>query len=840
MKGSGDIMKFQKTKRYLSLALSAVMALSAISAGISAAAEGETDTTIKDVTTPYFAGKDIEFPEGGNNLKGQFCKASFYMDGVETDENAIYQPSEDTNYTWFNSDGTDDCVFGGDGTYSKNADNSVEQTSNYWSLKFKIDGVLNNPQKFILGFHKESTGLMSQHYAVFASENYADLGNKKIIEIIGTWGRSADSIDVSGLNLTNIKYVEVRIYHRAFHSAGEYSYQHINELGFFGGSIKKSNAVTNHSVKNLSEIDLSENRLANADVVTGFYGDNVLTGEKGLEKKDLEAVLDSNIPTGDFSNAFGHFHGNADECQSDGYDNSVFQTDSYWQMQFSFDGYLKSPDRFVFSARKDGNLMSQHYAVFASDDISNLYDDGNKIIEITDISNRVADEVLIPDNNLTVRYVGIRFYHRGYTQGNVCSMQFLTKVGLYGGTYVESTAHTTYPDIWWVVADEKAYNDKTFSGVNRLRGQKVTRTFVKNGEATPEKSDNDPPYYNGLVDSSALGRWHTEDNTCYSKDAPNDILQTNSYWQMEAELSAPIDNPDYFSVIFHPESKTLSSQHYAVYASDSADTLYNDEHKIIEIIDQTERIGDSVDLSGMNLENISYIGIRFYHRAYSMPSGCSLQHISEIGIYGGTLKNTGISASESLENSGALTDGTATGAEIAYNDGFAWYEASFTEKAINNVTLYFEDTAKLPQDIGIDVKVGDKWKRVAEKHNIAYNGDKSADFWFASVEGATAVRIMASNARNASNTFALSEIQVGNDIYYKEQNYTGIAKPESFEYRSAIAGDVNNDLTADAEDLAILRKYLLTEEYDGYSSLDSNYDGNINILDLVSAKKAIK
>ena len=117
MKGSGDIMKFQKTKRYLSLALSAVMALSAISAGISAAAEGEIDTTIKDVTTPYFAGKDIEFPEGGNNLKGQFCKASFYMDGVETDENAIYQPSEDTNYTWFNSDGTDDCVFGGDGKY---------------------------------------------------------------------------------------------------------------------------------------------------------------------------------------------------------------------------------------------------------------------------------------------------------------------------------------------------------------------------------------------------------------------------------------------------------------------------------------------------------------------------------------------------------------------------------------------------------------------------------------------------------------------------------------------------------------------------------------------------
>ena len=52
-------MKFQKTKRYLSLALSAVMVFSAISAGISAAAEGETDTTIKDVTTPYFAGKEL-------------------------------------------------------------------------------------------------------------------------------------------------------------------------------------------------------------------------------------------------------------------------------------------------------------------------------------------------------------------------------------------------------------------------------------------------------------------------------------------------------------------------------------------------------------------------------------------------------------------------------------------------------------------------------------------------------------------------------------------------------------------------------------------------------------
>ena len=838
MKRSGDIMKFQKTKRYLSLALSAVMALSAISAGMSVTAEGETVTPITATEKIEFAGKDIasSYLEGGNKLQGSVGDAVFYLNNKPTSEKCGF------NSTWFNSNTADDAMLGGDGSFSKNADNSVTQTENYWSLKFKLDGALNNPKYFIFSSHGTTHTLMTANYAVFASENYSDLGSNKIIQRTADYGRAAEIINVSSLNLTNIKFVEVRIYHRRYHKDGEYDYQHINELGFFGGEIVKneSNVITEHSKKDLTEIDLTDNRLASANVVTGFYGNNVLTSERALEKRDLAGVFDSNIPSVGYSNAFGHFHGNADECQSDGYDNSIIQTDSYWQMQFSFDGYLKSPERFVFSARTNGDSMSQHYAVFASDDIPTLYNDENKIIEITDISNRVADEVLIPDNNLTVRYVGIRFYHRGYTQGNVCSMQFLTKVGLYGGTYVESTAHTTYPDIWWVVADKKAYNDKTFSGVNRLRGQKVTRTFVKNGEATPEKSDNDPPYYNGLVDSSALGRWHTEDNTCYSKDAPNDILQTNSYWQMEAELSAPIDNPDYFSVIFHPESKTLSSKHYAVYASDSADTLYNDEHKIIEIIDQTERIGDSVDLSGMNLENISYIGIRFYHRAYSMPSGCSLQHICEIGIYGGTLRDTEISASQSLENSGALIDGTATGAEIAYNDGFAWYEASFSEKAINNVTLYFEDTAKLPQDIGIDVKVGDKWKRVAEKHNIAYNGDKSADFWFASVEGATAVRIMASNARNASEAFALSEIQVGNDIYYKEQNYTGIARPESFEYRAAIAGDVNNDLTADAEDLAILRKYLLTEEYDGYSSLDSNYDGNINILDLVRAKKAIK
>ena len=645
MKGSGDIMKFQKTKRYLSLALSAVMAFSTISAGISAAAEGETVTPITEVTNYYWAGKDIDFPAGDNNLKGQFCYPSFYKDGVETNEKAIYQPSEDTNYTWFNKDGTDDCVFGGDGTYSKNADNSVEQTSNYWSLKFKIDGVLNNPQKFILGFHKESTGLMSQHYAVFASENYADLGNKKIIEIQSGVGRTSDSIDVSSLNLTNIKYVEVRIYHRAFHSAGEYSYQHINELGFFGGSIKKSNAVTNHSVKNLSEIDLSENRLANADVVTGFYGDNVLTGEKGLEKKDLEAVLDSNIPTGDFSNAFGHFHGNADECQSDGYDNSVFQTDSYWQMQFSFDGYLKSPNRFVFSARKDGNLMSQHYAVFASDDISDLYDDGNKIIEITDISNRVADEVLIPDNNLTVRYVGIRFYHRGYTQGNICSMQFLTKVGLYGGTYVESTAHTTYPNIYYVSYGETSsgsgewIHNRGYEGKNRLANlplDNCSAGFYKNNVlCTNEEDPVKNTFFDGIVNNSTIGCWHSNDQDCSTRDAANDIYQTDTYWQIETVLTKPVNDPKQFVVLFHTNGAGLRSQHYAVYASDKKETLYS--NKIAEILDTSERIGDSIDLSSKtDLKNITYVAIRFFNRGFN-NSGCSIQHIAELGLYGGTL-----------------------------------------------------------------------------------------------------------------------------------------------------------------------------------------------------------
>ena len=401
--------------------------------------------------------------------------------------------------------------------------------------------------------------------------------------------------------------------------------------------------ITDHTTID-KNVDIKNNNFAGQEMTVAFYANNISTGER-IPSGYTDAFTDGKIEAYYTLGDFGH-DSEGKGCLSHGYSNDLTQTDNFWQVQISFSGYLKNPKRFVAFANPDGWGMSNHYAVFASDTADDLYSGSKKIIEITDeaTANRAGDEIdLSPlgDKLSKIRYVGIRFYHRQFNDSHYCSIQFLNEIGMYGGEVVNSTGHIAYDN------KDSMQNVITAAGENRFKNQKYNTKYFNNGNYCQNESDDKvkvwEEWFSGEMADLFVGPWHTTTGGCESYTAPNDILQTSSYRDIYIDLSSPVDDPEKFILSFHPEAG-MASQHYAVYMSDSEEERTNEDKKVIEIFDtNTSRKGDVVDLSGKNLSGISFVTLRIYNFGFDATTsvegehGCKTQHISQLGLYGGTL-----------------------------------------------------------------------------------------------------------------------------------------------------------------------------------------------------------
>ena len=433
-------MKITNKQRIFSILLSVFLLVSALNIVIPTIAEGTAVITgAKAYLWPNMSVSDLKnvVKAESNDLKGSVVETTVWKDGALTDVVSNYGSDMETG--WFNFALNDDYTLQRkSGSSVDDVSNDVNQTDNYWRLRFKINGTLNNPQSFVLNFHRNSKDLASQHYAVFAADSIDKLESSKIIEMKASKERCGDFFDVSGLNLTNIKYVEVRIYHRGFNQQNWGSKpiimgQHINEIGFFGGTVNSNEgtAITEHTVisKNPS-LTLGENHLVGSDMKAGFYSADKLVADCKLDSNTA-----ANFTDGVLSNDY-NLNWDVGKKYTAGYPNDAFQTDSYYQIQIELSGQLRAPERFVLIGRKDGQFMSHHYAVFASDNLNELYKASNKIIEISDSQERAGDDVSLTGFDKTVSYIGIRFYHRGYTYANTegATLQFVNEIGFYGGS----------------------------------------------------------------------------------------------------------------------------------------------------------------------------------------------------------------------------------------------------------------------------------------------------------------------------------------------------------------------------------------------------------------------
>ena len=264
-----------------------------------------------------------------------------------------------------------------------------------------------------------------------------------------------------------------------------------------------------------------------------------------------------------------------------------------------------------------------------SSSVDDLYDEANKVIEITDERNRLADVVDLSALKLKLKnicFVGIRFYHRGHLSGGTCSMQHIELLGIYGGTKVSDSGILAVQDLSEVKTE----------GTNYLLNCSYGGGFYNNGQRTYEHCSFGPENEENW---HTMGAWHySETDPCNTKGLPNDTVQKDCYWQLEIDMSGKLSNPEKLLFVAHKNEKNLMSKHYAVFMSSSKAKLFDEDNKVVEVTRSLDRLGDEIDLTefGNKLKNISYVGFRFYHRGFTAPIGCSMQHIYTMGVYGGT------------------------------------------------------------------------------------------------------------------------------------------------------------------------------------------------------------
>ncbi len=560
--------------------------------------------------------------EGENLLENNLeCKKRFMSRSSSTGKlENIWETAEPTTIhdslsAWHGSES--DCKTAG-------LDNSTTQKDNCWQIHVKLNKTVNNPKTFLFWAHKSEKDKISKHYALFMASSEDELFNEenKVIEISDNTERLGDQIDLTktGKELTDITYVGLRFYHRGFLNGGFCSTQLINLLGLYGND-EPAASTAHKTYTDKSKINTSEkNNFEGSTGSTAF----IANGSNTYEYSNSSNYHDNTI---------GSWHKkNQADCKSKGYSNSITQKNYFWQLTLALKETINDPKTFLFWAHEaETDKISQHYAVFMADNAASLYDESNKVIEITDTSKRLADEVDLTSLGKSLKnicYVGVRFYHRGYLSGGTCSMQHIKMLGLYGGTKASSSGITAIQNI----------SELKVSGTNYLSDCSYGGGFYGDGQLTSEYSAFGPDQ-NG--NWRTLGAWHYS-GTCFNKSFSNDTTQKSSYWQLEIDMPGKLSDPEKFVFLSHDKENTHMSGHYAVFASDSKVKLFDEENKVIEVNDSKARLGDEIDLKELkkDLKNISFVGIRFYHRGYTTSLGCTMQHIKTIGLYGGTFKES--------------------------------------------------------------------------------------------------------------------------------------------------------------------------------------------------------
>ena len=529
--------------------------------------------------------------------------------------------------------------------------NGIEQTDAYFQIDFAINGVVNNPEKFFIAFHEGSNkSLSSQHYAFYISSDSATLYDdaNKVYEYKSSTGDGEGVehlYDISGKKFTNVKFVGLRIYHRAYKECA----QHLAEVGLYGGEFTVDTSKV-HQVKSYHD-DLAQHgqNYLRWDALSSIATNGTTSVEVSIKNSNLtDSTINQYIFTTDTSVLTEE-------------NNGIDQKTAYIQLTFDLFGVLNNPNKFIidFHEGTNANLSSCHYEIFASDKQENLYDDSSKLWEYKSSTGEgVQHQISLDHLGLTgLTYFGVRIYNRGYNN----YAQHIADIGLYGDEDTKFVADMAKLALQ-VEGTHKYPGWVDVYGTNYFATAEGS-IIATNGSATSEF------YYPVILteDRFTENNFIAENILNQSNNWSPENPQKTAYIQITEKLSGVITNPERVSISFHEGNKTdRASRCYEVFASQTEEDLFKPESSVYYYEGAAKGVEHHINISGMNLENIRYFGIRFYHRyeKFTNKEGGGLP-ITEIGLFGGEF--TKDSVIESIE-----TSGTVEGENLApYADVYA-------------------------------------------------------------------------------------------------------------------------------------------------------------------------
>ena len=469
--------------------------------------------------------------------------------------------------------------------------------NSYFDFDFKLSATVNNPEKFLMA-HKTDGGDISHNwYAVYIGSTKAELDSSDPVFV---WknqsGTSNEQIfDISSLKLQNVKYLRVRYYHLS----NNYVIK-TREIALYGGTAK--NPVSTKTTLSGDYSSLGANAFANSTMTYGAKLDDG-TGFGNLVPNF--ALLTDN-------NSANENHSQTATWEGLGSVGNTTQKSEYLEIKFALASPISNPTTILAAFRAD--YSSQHFEVFASETEADLYN--NSVFEYVSGSRCAEVYIDIAGSVKTAKYFAFRFYELPSA-----SYLLLFELGLYGGKTVFQANGEPASD-----------NYEARFGANHLTNGTFTTTAYIGG-STVACSSTFGPQINDNLWSTGRAMAQTA-NSAFNADN-NAQGQKNAYYEVTFTLNSAVNNPE--TVLLGWENtvsnadepnKTYESQHYEIFASSDLASLYNNsvfEHENYSELGR-EHI---IDISGNNLKNIKYFGVRFYHR----PLWNNIVIATEIGLY---------------------------------------------------------------------------------------------------------------------------------------------------------------------------------------------------------------
>lgn len=164
---------------------------------------------------------------------------------------------------------------------------------------------------------------------------------------------------------------------------------------------------------------------------------------------------------------------------------------------------------------------------------------------------------------------------------------------------------------------------ETIYGKNYLSGAELTTNIVEENNATFSHT----PKVAILTDGTSISSNHIQVTEKIGTET--DYTQTSEYVDLVFKLAEPVNNPDKFMIAYR-DASGMSSMHYAIYASENAEELF--DNCIYEYSSSSKNGQENIiDISSKVLTNIKYFAVRLYN----LPLWDNCTVISEIALYGG-------------------------------------------------------------------------------------------------------------------------------------------------------------------------------------------------------------